>query len=311
MKLDWEINECRVLTAVAGEDTYFISPGVVNLWNPHKQNIAFDGVAGVVRPIEGGMSLANAIAWCERDAECPAQPPAAKPDPVKTPGEMSGEFPLGLNPGKWAIGVSKLVGVGWTQACILKLWFKEAMSRSRAEGEAAAYKEIDAAQRKRDIFGPGLGTAADLARPVTQVDMEQHVAKALAESRGCDEARLCLLEESLKKTQYNWNADLKGLRERLEKLEAQFADTRMCLHDRIEDVDGDNNELYKRLSDLEARVMGNSAELPMWGRRVEELESVVRSGVGGYMYDPRIDEFLKRLTALEQRCATADEARKP
>ena len=87
MKLDWEINECRVLKAEVGEVTYYVAPGVINLWRPHKQYTAFDGKVATVWPIEGGMSLTNAIAWCERDAErpegCPAPPPSAQvPEPL-------------------------------------------------------------------------------------------------------------------------------------------------------------------------------------------------------------------------------------
>ncbi len=84
MKLDWEINEFRVLKAKVGETTYFVAPGVVGLWNPRKQTIAFDGRAAWLAA--SGMSLANAIAWCERDVErseeCPAPPPSAQaPEP--------------------------------------------------------------------------------------------------------------------------------------------------------------------------------------------------------------------------------------
>ena len=53
MKLDWEINECRVLKAKVGETTYFVAPGVVGLWNPRKQTIAFDGRAATIWPVEG------------------------------------------------------------------------------------------------------------------------------------------------------------------------------------------------------------------------------------------------------------------
>ena len=101
MKLDWEINNCRVLGAKVGEVTYYVAPGVANLWTPSKRYAAFDGKAATVWPVEGGMSLTNAIAWCERDVErpegCPAQPPAADPAAPKTSGEMSGKTssPLG------------------------------------------------------------------------------------------------------------------------------------------------------------------------------------------------------------------------
>lgn len=101
MKLDWEINEFRVLGAKVGDVTYYVAPGVANLWTPSKRYAAFDGKAATVWPVEGGMSLTNAIAWCERDVErpegCPAQPPAADPAAPKTSGEMSGKTssPLG------------------------------------------------------------------------------------------------------------------------------------------------------------------------------------------------------------------------
>lgn len=101
MKLDWEINNCRVLVAKVGEVTYCVAPGAVNLWEPSKRYTAFDGKVATVWPVEGGMSLTNAIAWCERDVErpegCPAQPPAMDPVAPKTSGEMSSKTssPLG------------------------------------------------------------------------------------------------------------------------------------------------------------------------------------------------------------------------
>lgn len=67
---------------------------------------------------------------------------------------------------------------------------------------------------------PGVEATANPARPVTQVDMEQYVGKALAENRGCDEARLRMLEEDQKKIQYNWNVDLSEMKQRLGDLEA-------------------------------------------------------------------------------------------
>ena len=86
MKLDWEMNEFRVLVAEAGAVTYYVAPGVINLWEPSKRYTTFDGKVATVWPIEGGVPLTNAIAWCERDAErpeeCPAQPPSAPaPEP--------------------------------------------------------------------------------------------------------------------------------------------------------------------------------------------------------------------------------------
>ena len=86
MKLDWEINNYRVLVAEAGAVTYYVAPGAVNLWRPRKQYNAFDGKAATVWSIEGGMSLTNAIAMCERDAErpegCPAPAPSTQaPEP--------------------------------------------------------------------------------------------------------------------------------------------------------------------------------------------------------------------------------------
>jgi len=79
MKLGWEINECRVLKAKVGEVTYYVAPGVIDLWRPHKQYTAFDGKVVTVWPVEGGMSLTNAIAWCERDVERPERCPAPAP----------------------------------------------------------------------------------------------------------------------------------------------------------------------------------------------------------------------------------------
>jgi hypothetical protein len=85
MKLDWEINEFRVLKAKVGEVTYYVAPGAVNLWKPSKRYTAFDGKVEAEGAVDG-MSLANAIAWCERDVErpegCPAPAPSTQaPEP--------------------------------------------------------------------------------------------------------------------------------------------------------------------------------------------------------------------------------------
>ena len=85
MKLDWEINNCRVLVAKVGEVTYYVAPGAVNLWKPKKYSTVSEGKVEAEGAVDG-MSLTNAIAWCERDAErpeeCPALPPSAQaPEP--------------------------------------------------------------------------------------------------------------------------------------------------------------------------------------------------------------------------------------
>ncbi len=100
MKLDWEINNCRVLVAKVGEVTYYVAPDVISLWKPKKYSTVSEGKVEVEGAVYG-MSLTNAIAWCERDAErpegCPAQPPAMDPVAPKTSGEMSGKTSSPLN----------------------------------------------------------------------------------------------------------------------------------------------------------------------------------------------------------------------
>jgi len=90
MKLDWEINEFRVLKAKVGEVTYYVTPGVTSLWKPSKRFIAFDGKVEAEGAVDG-MSLANAIAWCERDAERPEECPAPKPPSAQAPEPQSVE----------------------------------------------------------------------------------------------------------------------------------------------------------------------------------------------------------------------------
>ena len=169
MKLDWEINEFRVLKAKVGEVTYYVAPGVIDLWRPHKQHTAFDGKVATVWPIEGGMSLTNAIAWCERDAErpegCPAQPPATDPVAPKMSSGMSGpvsKFPGTMGAEEWAVGFAGDM-LHWSlhphaddrpaQERYAE-WFQAALSHGFREGQASVYELVDRAQRQRDLYGP-------------------------------------------------------------------------------------------------------------------------------------------------------------
>lgn len=169
MKLDWEINEFRVLKAKVGEVTYYVAPGAVNLWEPSKRYTAFDGKVATVWPVEGGMSLTNAIAWCERDVErpegCPAQPPAMDPVAPKTSGGMS-KFPSTMDAKGWAAGFVKegvepqdYLGVDSEEALVA--WFQAALSHGFREGQASVYELVDKAQRSEVAFGPEWAPATD------------------------------------------------------------------------------------------------------------------------------------------------------
>ena len=131
MKLDWEINEFRVLKAKVGEVTYYVAPGVINLWRPSKRYTAFDGKVATVWPVEGGMSLTNAIAWCERDAECPAQPPAQDPETPKMSDKMS-KFPSTMDAAVWASRCTAWFGA-FRVPC-LHDWFQAALSFAYVRG---------------------------------------------------------------------------------------------------------------------------------------------------------------------------------
>jgi len=162
MKLDWEINEFRVLKAKVGEVTYYVAPGAVNLWEPSKRYTAFDGKVATVWPVEGGMSLTNAIAWCERDVErpegCPAQPPAADPVAPKTSGPVS-KFPSTLDAAVWASRCTAWFGA--FKVPDLTEWFDSALAHGFREGQASVYELVDKAQRSEVAFGPEWAPATD------------------------------------------------------------------------------------------------------------------------------------------------------
>lgn len=321
MKLDWEINEFRVLGAKVGEVTYYVAPGVANLWTPSKRYAAFDGKAATVWPVEGGMSLTNAIAWCERDVErpegCPAQPPAADPAAPKTSGEMSGKTssPLGSFDARvWAkkfmrcnnglsgpfvsshVWVDEETMVGWFANALMRGYDER---RSRENGWQKFTRDTYAEFLAKNPYPPppsaqapeppSVEEAARLSRPVTQVDVEQYVGKVVKSHfdllwKHVETMPVRMEGLSGPETRRNVEALSRRLIDLEVRLEAQtraHANTRQeldefvkALDDRLakEDILGvhpmtavgkEAQEIKKRLIDLEARVMGNSAELPM------------------------------------------------
>lgn len=157
MKLDWRINNCRVLVAEAGAVTYYVAPDVISLWKPKKYSTVSEGKVEAEGAVYG-MSLTNAIAWCERDAErpeeCPVQPPAADPVAPKMSGEMSGEmskFPSTMDAEEWGVGAAKGTGGDWTCAKILKDWFQAALSFAYVRGSEETLEKQKLAERANPV----------------------------------------------------------------------------------------------------------------------------------------------------------------
>lgn len=165
MKLDWEINECRVLKAKVGETTYFVSPGAMSLCTPSKQYIGFDGKVATVWPVEGGMSLTNAIAWCERDVErpeeCPAQPIVPDAPAAETARKMSGKaskFPSTMDAKSWAARL-KMRNTPESLYSVSQLteWFAAALQRGYLQGVGEAEQkqgDREAAMRRFLALAP-------------------------------------------------------------------------------------------------------------------------------------------------------------
>lgn len=144
-----------------------------------------------------------------------------------------------------------------------------------------------------------------LAAPITQVDLEQYVAKALAETRGCDEARLSELEKRLndigtaaakaasrvgqlwqKQTHEMWEANKRigALEYKLPRVGEASLGT---MHE----------EACKRLSDLEERAKWSADS-----RLVEERLSALGEGV---KWCAKSDCVASRLKEMESRLTQA------
>lgn len=218
MKLNWRVNECHVLVAEAKDVIYYVGPAAVGLWKPSKRVVAFDGKVEIEGAVDG-MSLTNAIAWCEKDVERPAD--ASGPAP---------KFPSTLDAKEWGIGAAKDTGCDWTRAGILKEWFQAALSHGFREGQASVYELVDKAQRSEAAFGPEWAPVTD---PLLAESLFPHV---------------------------KWDPAPPGD----EAPKPQSVDEQLV-------------EIEERFVGLESRVMGNSAELSMWGRRIEKLEAKLPS----------------------------------
>ena len=119
--------------------------------------------------------------------------------------------------------------------------------RGFREGQASVYAQADAAQRERDLYGPVV--------PGTQAPEPPSV-----------EDRLADLE---RRANVDWSMPGNIVRNDSLITFSKLNNVKLAAAKRFE-------ELEKRLGDLEARTMGISAELPMWGRRIEELERAAK-----------------------------------
>lgn len=246
MKLDWEINECRVLKAKVGEVTYYVAPGVIDLWRPHKQYTAFDGKAATVWPVEGGMSLTNAIAWCERDVErpegCPAQPPAADPETPKMSDKMS-KFPSTMDAAVWASRCTAWFGA-FRVPC-LHDWFQAALSFAYVRGSEETLEK-----EKQKLAEP-----ANPVAPLDSFDARVWAKEFMRCNNGLSGPFVSSHVRVDEETMVGWfsNALMRGYDER-RNVEAPFDEQRRQIED-------SRRELVRDYRDLVARCMARIAEL--------------------------------------------------
>jgi|BioPla2DNA2_1021312.scaffolds.fasta_scaffold33043_2 hypothetical protein len=269
MKLDWEINECRVLKAKVGETTYFVAPGVVGLWNPRKQTIAFDGRAATIWPVEGGMSLTNAIAWCERDVErpakCPPQPIVPDSPAAETARKMSGKaskFPSTMDAKSWAVRL-KMHNTPESLYSVSQLteWFQAALSFGYEEGrKAGASRTMTASQylacQQMNAAPPSPEAAPPRPEdPLQSFDARVWADEFMKRNNGLSEPFVSSHVQVDKDTMVGWfsNALMRGYDER-RNVEAPFDEQRRQIED-------SRRELVRDYRDLVARCMARIAEL--------------------------------------------------
>lgn len=270
MKLDWEINECRVLEAKVGETTYFVFPGAVSLWTPSKQYIGFDGKVATVWPVEGGMSLTNAIAWCERDVErpegCPAQPPAMDPVAPKTYGEMSSsasKFPSTMDAKSWAARL-KMRNTPESLYSVSQLteWFAAALQRGYLQG-------VGEAEQKQGDREAAMRRFLALAPATREKFLEVAMAETPARTMTASQYLACQqMNAAPPSTQA---PEPPSVEERLKVMEETDS-----MHCRLmETYDRHANDLEKRLDALEERVKRTQVNhgLDAAVERIEKLEA--------------------------------------
>lgn len=212
MKLDWRINNCRVLGAKVGEVTYYVAPGVVNLWTPSKRYAAFDGKAATVWPVEGGMSLTNAIAWCERDAELEALSHAAHVE----------------------LNVAQTLEAEAAEARTLALnryraWYR--MNAAPPSPQAPEPPSVE--ERAADLKGQSLDDLRDELKR-----LKREVAALRPEPPSVEE-RLAALEERVK-----WSPDSRLVEGRLKELESRLT---QLIASKCQALDLRINERLKKL----------------------------------------------------------------
>jgi hypothetical protein len=178
-----------VLGAKVGEVTYYVAPGVVNLWAPSKRYAAFDGKAATVWPVEGGMSLTNAIAWCERDAELEALSHAAHVE-------------LNVAQTLEAEAAARTLALNRYRA-----WYR----MNAAPPSAQAPKAQSAEERAADLKGQSLDDIRDGLKR-----LKREVAAMRPEPPSVEE-RLAALEERVK-----WSPDSRLVEERLMEFESRL-----------------------------------------------------------------------------------------
>ena len=269
MKLEWTIQYGRLVAdrfeSMARNVKYVIEPDE-NGWGAKAIRVR-DGMKRIDHT-PTRMPLQELIEWCEEDAErpakCPAQPIGPDAPAAETARKMSGKaskFPGTMDASVWASRCTAWFGA--FKVPDLAEWFQAALSHGFREGQASVYELVDKAQRERDIFGPVVpGAQAPEPQPAWQASFDARVwaSEFMRRNTGQCEALARVNEE----TMVGWfaNALMRGYDEHRWKAERESPPA------------GPTTD--ERLAALEARVMGVQAELPMWGRRIEELERAAK-----------------------------------
>lgn len=267
MKLDWEINNCRVLVAKVGEVTYHVAPDVISLWKPKKYSTVSEGKVEADGAVYG-MSLSNAIAWCERDAECPAQPPAQDPETPKMSDKMS-KFPSTMDAAVWASRCTAWFGA-FRVPC-LHDWFQAALSFAYVRGSEETLEK-----EKQKLAEP-----ANPVAPLDSFDARDWAKEFMRGNNGLSgpfqSSRVSVDEE----TMVGWfaNALMRGYDERRSR-EGEIKQKE--LSDRIDKQPEPGPFPADRLRDM--------------ARRIAELES----WLGTKEYAPEDNLASKTWTKLEQ-----------
>lgn len=290
MKLNWEINNCRVLVAKVGEVTYHVAPDVISLWKPKKYSTVSEGKVEAEGAVYG-MSLTNAIAWCEKDAErpegCPAQPPAMDPVAPKTSDGVP-KFPNTLDASVWASRATAWFGA--FKVPDLTEWFDAALARGYREGR----------EDKQDLLD--CFTPHQLHNMASGGKSNQAAELLEAEEAG---RRLTLNQH---RARYRMNAaspstqvpEPPSVEDRLARLESELSEWAKYYGAELIRVEGKGEIKWKELSDRIDKQPDPGPfpadRLRDMARRIAELES----WLGTKKYAPEDNLASKTWTKLEQ-----------